>query len=45
MGFLKRAKEAVSRISVGTCYQSWLAQYGKASSKYLNEQGFSVWKM
>ena len=45
MRFLKRAKKAASRISIVTSYQSWLAQYGIASSPYFNEQGFSVWKM
>ena len=30
MRFLKRVKEAASRISIGTCCQSWLARYGIA---------------
>ena len=42
MQFLKRAGEAASRISIGTCCQSWLAQYGIASNPYFNERGFSV---
>ena len=45
MRFLKRAKEAASQISIGTCCQSWLARYGIASSPYFSERGFSVWKM
>ena len=46
MRFLKRARrEAASGISIGTCCQSWLAQYGIASSPYFSELGFSVWKM
>ena len=45
MQFLKRASEAASRISIGTCCQSWLARYGITSSPYFNEQEFSVWKM
>ena len=45
MRFLKGAREAASRISVGTWCQSWLARYGKASSPYFNEREFSVWKM
>ena len=45
MRFLKRAREAASRISIGTCCQSWLARYGIASSPYFSERGFSVWKM
>ena len=28
MRFLKRAREAASWISIGTCCQSWLARYG-----------------
>ena len=45
MRLLKRAREATSQILISTCCQSWLAQYEIASSPYLNEQGFSVWKM
>ena len=37
MRFLKRVREATSRISVGTCFQSWLARYGIASSPYFSE--------
>ena len=40
IGFLKRAREAASRISIGTCCQSWLAQYGIASSPHFSERGF-----
>ena len=45
MQFLQSIREAVSRIIVGTCYESWLAQYGIASSLYFSERGFSVWKI
>ena len=45
MQFLKRAKEATSPFSMGNSCQSWLAQYGIASSPYFSEIGFSVWKM
>ena len=45
MLFLKRAREAASRIPIGTCCQSWLARYGITSSPYFIERGFSVWKM
>ena len=45
IGFLKRAREAASRISIGTCCQSWLAQYGIVSSTHFNERRLSVWKM
>ena len=45
IGFLKRAREAASRISIGTCCQSWVAQYGIVSSTYFNERRLSVWKM
>ena len=44
MPFLKRAREAASPISVGTCCQSWLARYEIASGPYLKKR-FSVWKM
>ena len=44
MRFLKRDGEAISRISIGTCFQSWLARYGIAQSPYFSERGFSVWK-
>ena len=45
MRFLKRAREAASRISIGTCCQNWLAQHGIALNPYFNERRFSVWKM
>ena len=45
MRFLKRVRESASRISIGTCFQSWLERYGIASSPYFSERGFSVWKM
>ena len=45
MWFLKRAREAASWISIGTCCYSWLAQYGIASSLDFSEWGFSVCKM
>ena len=45
MRFLKKVREAHSRISVGTCCQSWLARHRIASSPYFSEWGFSVWKI
>ena len=42
MQFFKRAREAPSRISLGTCCQSWLARYGIASSPNFNK--FSIWR-
>ena len=45
MWFLKRARQAASPVSIGTCCRSWLTRYWIASSPYLNERRFSVWKM
>ena len=43
--FLKGAREAASHISIDTWCQSWLSEYGIASSPHFNEREFSVWKM
>ena len=45
MQFLKWDREAASGKSINTCWQSWLARYGIASSPYFSERGFAVWKM
>ena len=42
MRFLKRAREAASRISIGTCCQNWLAQHGIALNPYFNERRFCL---
>ena len=42
MRFLKRAREAASRISTSTCCQNWVAQFGIASSPYFNKREFPV---
>ena len=36
MRFLKRAREAASRMLIGICCQSWLARYGIASTPYFS---------
>ena len=43
--FFKGAREAASRIAIGTCFGRRLGRYGIATSPDFIERGFSFWKM